>query len=167
MKQSINNKKLFQMALFTLFSSLLFVGMIGVTSAQAETLDGTVKGKIYCDIGGGNGTLGKAGFKKEPVSITTDAQTGKSDFSGTVTTPVGTFTGDGIGLGKNIKKGSFSFVGTDGAASITLLGNFVFKNGVLLKASGSFIIHNVSNPDPPFFDPCYLVGKFKTKNLTP
>jgi hypothetical protein len=166
MRHQINNKKIFQMALFTLFSSLLFVGLIGVTSAQAVDLDGTIKGKIFCDIGGGNGTLGKDGFKKEPVSMTTNAQTGVSTFSGTVTTPVGTFTGNGIGLGKNTKKGSFSFAGTDGSASITMLGKFLFKNATLVKASGSFIIHNVTNP-VTFDDPCYLVGKFKTKNLTP
>jgi hypothetical protein len=154
------------MALFTLFSSLLFVGIIGVTSAQAVDLDGTIKGKIFCDVVG-NGTIGTDGFKKEPITFTsTNVAQGNPNFTGTVTTPVGDFTGNGIGLGKNTKKGSFSFAGTDGSASITLLGKFLFKNATLVKASGSFIIHNVTNP-VTFDDPCYLVGKFKTKNLTP
>jgi hypothetical protein len=61
MRHQINNKNIFQLALFTLFSSLLLVGMMGVTNAQAETLNGTAKGTENCNVGAGGLDKGKTG----------------------------------------------------------------------------------------------------------
>jgi hypothetical protein len=159
MKQPINNKNIFQLALFTLFSSLLFVGVIGVTSAQAEVLTGTAKGKVYCDEGGAS--IIKDKFK-EGILIDVDITPGIPDFTGTLSTSLFDLAGDGIGLGKNSKKGSFSFVGTDGTTSTSLTGNYVLdKSGTTLKkVSGKMVVHNFSVSG---FAPCFAVGSFKAK----
>ena len=76
MRHQFSNTRFFQMALFTLFSSLLSVGIIGVTSAQAEVLTGTTKGKVYCDEGGAS--IIKDKFKEGiqiDVDITQEFQT--------------------------------------------------------------------------------------------
>jgi hypothetical protein len=161
MRHQFSNKNLFQIVLFTLFSSLLFVGIIGVTSAQAEVLTGTTKGKVYCDEGGAS--IIKDKFK-EGIQIDVDITPGVPDFTGTVTiASIGaTLLGDGIGLGKNARKGLFSFVGTDGNTSTSMTGNSVLdKSGAtLIKVSGKIVVHDFTVSG---FAPCFAVGSFKAK----
>jgi hypothetical protein len=169
MRHQFSNKNLFQITLFTLFSSLLFVGIIGVTSAQAEVLTGTAKGKVYCDESfGAAASLVKDKFK-ESISIDITFNPGDPDFIGTfnIITVGVTLPGEGIGLGKNSRKGSFSFVGTDGFTSTSVTGNYVLdKPGTtLIKVSGKMVVHDFMIPG--FGSPCFAIGSFKAKNLNP
>jgi hypothetical protein len=156
MRHQINKKKIFQMALFTLFSSLLFVGMLGISSAQAEVLEGKAKGKLFCDDG-------SAGIDKEKlkeiISIDVDVTQGQTDISGTITSArLGTLTGTGIGLGKNKNTGSFSFDAAGNGFVLNFIGKYVFnkKTGLLKVVSGKFTLMD-------FNFPCFGSGSFKAK----
>ncbi|MDH3256014.1 MAG: hypothetical protein OEM27_00180 [Nitrospinota bacterium] len=170
MRHQTNHKNLYQRVLLTVFSSFLFIGLAGVTSAQAEVLSGVAKGKVFCDKG--SATIAKGKFKENILIDATFTQ-GSPDFFGEISSfTIGTISGNGIGLGKNTRKGSFSFMGTDGFTSVSMTGNYVLdKTGtILLKASGKIIVHDFSAPGVGLGSACYATGSFNAKfdpNLNP
>jgi hypothetical protein len=161
MKHQTNNKSLFQMALFTLFSSLLFVGIVSVTCAQAEILTGQAKVQDNCDDGSGG--IEKDKFKL-PVEITVNTDN-LPFILGSVVTEDADVSGAGLALAKNAKSGIIIFNGDDGAGvQISLIGNYkTNKNtGEVVLISGSFTIQ-----EETVTFTCIITAKFKVKLVKP
>ena len=159
MNHPTNNKNFLQRTLYTLFSSLLFVGVVAVTSAQSETLFGVAKGARSCDAG--SAALGKL-KSVENITLDITITPGGLPVFGSITSPsLGTISAGGFALSKSEKAGSFVFH-ADNLIDIvmTLTGKFKFDNsGNLIKVSGNFIAFDVTTA-------CFTTGKFKAKNLS-
>lgn len=162
MSHQTNNKNVFQLTLFTLFSSLLLVGTMSVSSAQAEDLVGKAKGTTVCEDA--NFIAVKSKFKEDITILGIDTLGLPGSMSATVDTGTG-FSGgpldvDGIAHLKNLKKGFFSMNGETpltGDSQLAMEGVYKSDNaGEILKVSGRFqLIDNVLG--------CITSGKFKAK----
>ena len=155
------NRNLFQRVLLTVFSTLLFVGVAGLTRAQAENLTGTAKGIEYCNDGTG---LAEKGKIKVPITLIV-IQSPLPSMDITVNYRGETTSGQGIALAKNAKSGLF-VIDTDDAAVppiryITLSGKYKKnRTGEIVFLGGNFIIQDRSGSN------CITSGKFKVKTNT-
>jgi hypothetical protein len=151
-------KKLIRLLSVTIFASLLLVGAAGVTSAQAEVLDGLVKGVSFCDDGLGEGisdpkkkVIDIAGFNVDASGIPT--------LLVTVTLDGQVINMSGNALAKNVKSGVFQLFGDDGALTdLAMNGKYKLNNdGTLVAIAGAFQAQDLG-------DLCITIGKFKAKN---
>jgi len=158
MRQQTNHKNRFLRILFTLFTGLLFVGVISVTSTQAENLIGTAKGVKYCDDISGKITKDKV---KLPISINLN-RLGTSS-NGSIFIDGFSIPGIGTALTKNAKSGFFVF-DTGGIAVspiyITMSGKYKANKstGEIVLISGNFVMQDKFN-----LLTCITFGKFKVK----
>ncbi|MDH3256016.1 MAG: hypothetical protein OEM27_00190 [Nitrospinota bacterium] len=167
MRHQTNNKRLIHLLSIMVFFSLLFVGVAGVTNAQAQMapdfLAGTVKGTEVCDNGTGVGVNDRV---KIPISII--ITTGSFPFFiATVTTPTYSTSGNGYAFSrKNTKRGVFVF-DTGGGIVIpdprylTISGKYKRNSaGEVVKLSGSFTLQDRSGGPGAV---CIVTGRFKAK----
>jgi hypothetical protein len=154
-------KRLFQLSLITIFASLLFLGVAGTPTAQAEILEGLFKGKEYCNDGEGKAVKRKI---KDPFVI--DIDRSGTDILATITFPDGSQIDlDGVILSKNAKSGVFELTGTSGFTEFALNGKYKLTGtGDLKIVRGVFQGQDLLDL-PPW--PCLWSGKFKAKANPP
>jgi hypothetical protein len=152
-----NTKRLFLLTLNTVFASLLFVGVAGMTPAQAEILNnGLFKGIEYCDDGQDLGIAEKRKFK-DPFEV--DINRSGTDISATVTaSDASVFVLNGNILAKNAKSGVFQLFGQNSfTAELAMNGKYKLNKDESLKIiSGAF-------QGQDGFSRCIFAGKFKAK----
>lgn len=155
-----SKKKLVRLLSVAVFSSLLFVGTIGVNSAQAEMLDGSLKNLEYCDDGSGNDLAEK--FKLIDIASFDITQAGTVMTASIVVTGGSTFTMSGNTISKSPRAGVFQIFGNDGGTGdLAMNGKYKLNDvGTLLKVAGIFQAQDLG-------DLCISAGKFKAVNLAP
>lgn len=161
MRHPTHTKRLIRVLSITVFSSLLFVGVVNVTSAQAEILDGLVKSVAFCDDGSGNNTA----IKEKVLDIASFdiTQAGTVMTASIVVTGGPTFTMSGNTISKSPRAGVFQIFGNDGAfGDLAMNGKYKLNKAgtTLLKIAGIFQAQDLG-------DLCISAGKFKAKNLAP
>lgn len=158
-------KKLFNLAFITLFSSLLF--LLGPASnAQAEILSGTLKIKDTCWE---NGTSSSNG--KEVLPLTIDLAISASPFiSATLTfhdeEGDEIMAGSGLAIPKNSRSGTFHLFATDALVELMFFGKYKLdKLGNVAALQGNLISqdHNGLVIEPGL--PCINTGKAKLKRV--
>lgn len=170
MKHQTNKNKFFQLLSITVFSSLLFVGVTGVTNAQAEVLEGILSTKDLCDNGLGDG---EKGTSKSPIvlTLTKPVTPGDPTFSFVVEIfdDLGnvdvTLAGNSIVFGGKGKSGIFSFAGDDGGDLAVIIQGKVTLNKAetdIIKASGKLLFQDIT-PGAA----CLGIGKFKATTQVP
>jgi hypothetical protein len=187
-----NKSSFFQLLAITVFSSLLFVGVTGVTTAQAipvgvmnNSLNGFLKTAERCDSGDGAtnptglGTLQKGGAsvvmdvtveRKAAGDVTVDIIVQVFDTSVIPPVLVDTVTLNGMGLERNVRVIDFAVDG-DNAANL----DAAFQGVIVLtkdltaiqKSAGRVIYKNEEGSPTPSNQACLGIGKFKAVNLTP
>lgn len=160
MRSQIKRKKLIRLLSVAVFSSLLFVGIVNVTPAQAEILDGLVKNVAFCDDGNGNNTA----FKEKVIDIASFdiTQAGTVMTASIVVTGGSTFTMSGNTISRTPKAGFFQIFGNDGGTGdLAMNGKYKLNDvGTLIKVAGIFQAQDLG-------DLCISAGKFKAVNLAP
>ena len=160
MKFQIKRKKLIRLLSVAIFFSLLFVGVVNVTPAQAEMLDGPVKSVAFCDDGFGNNT----GVKEKVIDIASfDITQAGTLMTASIVTGGATFTMSGNTISKSPTAGVFQIFGNDGGTSdLAMNGKYKLNKAgtTLLKIAGIFQAQDLG-------DLCISAGKFKAVNLVP
>ena len=152
-----SKKRLIHLLSVAIFSSLLFVGVIGVNSAHAEILDGSLKNLEFCDDGLGNDT--GVIEKLLNVGVFNVTQTGTLMEASITIDGVQTFTMTGNILESSAKGGVFQIFGTDGPMrDLAMNGKYKLKGGALAQIAGQFQAQDLDTL-------CISLGKFKAVNL--
>jgi hypothetical protein len=163
MKQQTGKKRFAQLVSITVFLSMLFVGVIGVTGAQA--FKGPLKGVEYCADLSGNTVKAKLIYNAiffltlNHIANTLNGSIFLTDKNGFA---IATLVVLGMILDKNSKKGNFQVFGADDMdpdAMWSFNGSYkLVKNDpfTIKSAGGSFQYLNTTSN-------CFAAGKFKGK----
>jgi hypothetical protein len=163
MKQYSSKKRFAQLVSITVFLSMLFVGVIGVTGAQA--FKGPLKGVEYCADLSGNTVKAKLIYTAlfiltlDHIANTLSGSIFLTDKNGFA---IATLLVVGILLNKNAKKGNFQVFGEDDSDPNAMWSmNGAYKldksQSFIKSAGGSFQYMNTTSE-------CFAAGKFKGKN---